>query len=111
MTDATLSCAGIRLFDFRRVLAGPFAGALLADLGADVIHVEHPGQIDETRRWPPVKGDYSGANTALNHSKRSISVDLGTEAGRVLMLRLVAGADVLIENFRHGGMDRLGLGR
>ncbi|MWB78151.1 CoA transferase [Pseudooceanicola sp. 216_PA32_1] len=111
MTETTLPCTGIRVLDLSRVLAGPFAGAILADLGADVIHVEHPDQIDETRRWPPVKGEYSGANTALNHSKRSIALDLGTDAGRALLLRLAAGADVLIENFRHGGMDRLGLGR
>lgn len=105
-----LPLAGIRVLDLSRVLAGPFAGAILADLGADVIHVEHPDQIDETRRWPPVIDGCTGANTALNHSKRSIALDISTEAGQVLLLRLVEGADVLIENFRHGGMDRYGLG-
>ncbi|MEC7256833.1 MAG: CoA transferase, partial [Pseudomonadota bacterium] len=107
--DPGLPLSGIRVLDLSRVLAGPFAGAILADLGADVVHVEHPEQIDETRRWPPVVGGYSGANTALNHSKRSIALDISTEAGQQLLLRLVRQSDVLIENFRHGGMDRYDL--
>ncbi|MFC4670827.1 CaiB/BaiF CoA transferase family protein [Seohaeicola nanhaiensis] len=110
-TAPALPCQGIRVLDLSRVLAGPFAGAILADLGADVIHVEHPDQMDETRRWPPVVGDFTGANAALNHSKRSIALDVGKPAGRDLLLRMIAESDVLIENFRHGGMDRLALGR
>src|SRR3954447_1491030 len=107
--------AGIRVVDCSTVLAGPYATMLLADLGAEVIKVEPPDG-DATRGWgPPWIGDeVDGGRTAayylaVNRNKRSIRLDLRQEAGRAILRRLIAGADVLVENFRHGGMERLGL--
>ncbi|WP_425305900.1 CaiB/BaiF CoA transferase family protein [Agromyces archimandritae] len=102
--------AGIRVADFSRVLAGPYATMLMADFGADVIKVEPPGG-DETRAWrPPV--DALGRSTyfgAVNRGKRSVVLDLTTEAGLARARRLAASADVVVENFRPGVMARFGL--
>ena len=102
---------GLRVLDFSRVLAGPFATMHLADLGADVVKVERPDGGDDTRSFGPPFAD--GASTyflSINRGKRSITIDLKTEEGRELARALAAKADVVIENFRPGVMDRLGLG-
>ncbi len=100
----------IRVIDFSRIIAGPLCTQQLADLGADVIKVEHPVNGDDMRARSK-KGDRRGpAFLAFNRSKRSIAIDLGTEDGQELARRLIAEADVVIENFRPGVMDRLGLG-
>jgi len=102
---------GIRVIDASRVLAGPFCGSLLADLGADVIRVEHPTKHDEVRTWSPAKNGVSAAFAAVNHTKRGVVVDLAAPDGLLVFRRLLATADVLIENFRPGTLERLGLDR
>lgn len=101
----------IRVVDLSRVLAGPLCGQMLADHGADVIKVEPPGG-DETRGWGPpfVKADHSAYFDGLNRNKRNISVNLATEDGQRLLAKLLADADVVIENFKAGTLDRWGLG-
>ena len=104
-----LPLAGMRVIDFSRVLAGPFCTALLSDLGADVIKVEPPGG-DDYRAVGPFADGESGLFTAVNRNKRSIVIDLKTDAGRNLARTLSAGADVVVENFRPGVADKLGIG-
>lgn len=100
---------GVRVLDFSRIIAGPLCTQQLADLGADVIKVEHPVTGDETRARS-TKGDRRGPSfLAFNRSKRSIALDLASEAGRELARRLAAASDVVIQNFRPGVMARLGL--
>src|SRR5262252_5668112 len=103
---------GIVVADFSRVLAGPLATMTLGDLGADVIKVERPGVGDETRSWrPPTTED--GQSTyylAVNRNKRSIALDLSTSEGCLAAKTLVRGADVVVENFAPGTMERFGLG-
>jgi crotonobetainyl-CoA:carnitine CoA-transferase CaiB-like acyl-CoA transferase len=102
--------AGVRVLDLTRVLAGPFATMMLADLGADVIKVESPAG-DETRRWgPPWVAGESAYFTCVNRNKRGIVLDFAAPEARARLLRLVEQADVLIENFRVGTMERWGLG-
>jgi crotonobetainyl-CoA:carnitine CoA-transferase CaiB-like acyl-CoA transferase len=97
--------------DFSRVLAGPFATMLLGDLGADVVKVEHPDGGDETRAWgPPFSGGHSTYYLAVNRNKRSVVLDLKDEHGRRAARALAGRADVLVENFKAGSMERLGLG-
>jgi len=108
----------IRVLDLSRVLAGPWAGQVLADLGADVVKVERPGAGDDTRAWgPPFLKDASGRTTsdagyflAVNRGKRSITLDLGKPQGKELVCRLAARADVLLENYKVGTLDKFGLG-
>jgi crotonobetainyl-CoA:carnitine CoA-transferase CaiB-like acyl-CoA transferase len=102
---------GILVADFSRVLAGPFATMLLGDLGADVVKVERPGSGDDTRAWGPpfVDGD-SAYYLSVNRNKRSVAIDLGTPDGVAAARELAGRADVLVENFKPGTMDRLGLG-
>ncbi|QQD17284.1 CoA transferase [Spongiibacter nanhainus] len=100
----------IRVLDLTRVLAGPAAALALADLGAEVIKVEPPGGGDETRSFPPFRDGESHYYLAVNRGKKSIVIDLKTERGVELVKQLVASCDVLIENYRPGVMDRLGLG-
>jgi len=101
---------GIRVVDLSRVLAGPYATMVLADLGADVIKVEHPQGGDETRSWgPPYAGGEAAYFLSVNRSKRSVALDLKRPEGRELALELCARADVVIENFRPGGAARLGV--
>jgi crotonobetainyl-CoA:carnitine CoA-transferase CaiB-like acyl-CoA transferase len=101
---------GVRVVDLSRVLAGPYCTMVLADLGADVVKVERPGDGDETRSWgPPYAGDEAAYFLAVNRSKRSLAVDLKQPEGRELVLELCARADVVLENFRPGGAARLGL--
>ncbi|HET8526895.1 MAG TPA: CoA transferase [Actinomycetota bacterium] len=105
-----LPLAGIRVADFSRVLAGPLATMLLADLGADVIKVERPETGDDTRGWGPpfVDGD-AAYFLSLNRNKRSVTLDLSTDEGRSSARRLSLASDVLVENFRPGLMRRFGL--
>ncbi|POX47209.1 CaiB/BaiF CoA-transferase family protein [Streptomyces sp. Ru72] len=109
--DAPGALAGIRVLDLSRILSGPVATMVLADLGADVVKVEDTKDGDDTRQWaPPYQGDESAYFLAANRNKRGISVDLKTDGGRALVLRLADRADVVVENFRPGTADRLGLG-
>ena len=101
--------AGLLVVDLTRVLAGPFCTMVLADLGARVIKVEAPGG-DDARRIGPFVGDESAYFASLNRGKQSIALDLKQAAGRVVFDALLARADVLVENFRPGVMQRLGLG-
>jgi crotonobetainyl-CoA:carnitine CoA-transferase CaiB-like acyl-CoA transferase len=101
---------GVRVVDLSRVLAGPYATMTLADLGADVVKIEHPAGGDETRTWgPPFAGGESAYFLSVNRGKRSVALDLKDPEGRDLALDLCARADVVIENFRPGGAARLGL--
>ena len=104
--------AGLRVLDLTRLLPGGYCTQLLADLGADVLKVEQPPLGDEVRYSPPLAptGE-SGAHLVLNRGKRSITLDLKADAGRQVLLDLVAGSDVLVESFRPGVMERLGVGR
>ncbi len=100
----------IRVLDLSRILAGPYATMLLADLGAEVIKVEQPDVGDGTRHWgPPWVGPFSAYFLSVNRNKRSITVDLKTDEGREIIRSLVAKSDVLVENFKVGTMKRLGL--
>ena len=107
---SALPLAGIRVADFSRVLAGPLATMVLADLGADVVKVERPGAGDDTRAWgPPFVGGDAAYFLSLNRNKRSIALDLGTDEGAAAARRLALASDVVIENFRPGLMARFGL--
>ncbi|MFB9951760.1 CaiB/BaiF CoA transferase family protein [Rhizobium puerariae] len=108
--------SGIRVIELARVLAGPWAGQMLADMGADVIKVENPDGGDDTRAWgPPFVEGGNGENLSAayyhstNRGKRSIAIDLKTEEGQETVRRLAATADVLIENFKLGGLTKYGL--
>lgn len=101
--------AGVRVIDFTRVLAGPAASLALADLGAEVFKIEPPGTGDETRTFPPIRDGESHYYLAVNRGKKSIVVDLKSEEGLALVKDLAARCDVLVENYRPGVMDRLGL--
>ena len=105
-----LSLDGIRVIDLSRVIAGPWCGALLADLGADVIKVEDTGPGDESRTWPPHKDGEAAAYLLFNRNKRGIALDLKTPEAVEVVKRLVKDADVVIENFRTGTMESFGLG-
>src|SRR3712207_428906 len=101
----------IKVLDLSRTLAGPFCTMLLGDMGANVIKVEQPGKGDESRRFtPPSWNGESSYFLAANRNKRSITLDLKKEEGREIALRLAEEADVVVENFRTGGAERLGLG-
>jgi crotonobetainyl-CoA:carnitine CoA-transferase CaiB-like acyl-CoA transferase len=101
--------AGLLVADFSRVLAGPYCTMLLADLGADVIKVEGPGG-DDTRGWvPPSRGGVSTYYLAINRNKRSVALDLRDEADRTAAAELARRADILVENFKPGGLNRFGL--
>jgi len=107
---------GVRVIELARILAGPWAGQLLADLGADVIKVENPDGGDDTRKWgPPFVTSHDGENLSAayyhstNRGKRSIALDFATPEGAETVRRLVASADVLIENFKFGGLKKYGL--
>ncbi len=101
---------GVRVLDMSRVLAGPFTGMLLADMGADVIKLEIPGKGDDSRQFPPFKEDESMYYVNLNRGKKSITLNLKTEEGKNIFKELVKKSDVLLENFRPGTMEKLGLG-
>jgi len=108
---------GLRVFDLTRILAGPTCTQLLGDLGADVIKIERPGEGDDTRKWgPPYLQDAAGADTgesayylSSNRNKRSLSLDVSKPEGQDLARRLIAGCDILVENFKAGGLAKYGL--
>ena len=103
--------SGMVILDLTQILAGPMCTMVLADMGADVIKVEKPNGGDDNRRMgPPFVKDWSAGFLAANRNKRSLVIDLRQEAGRAVFMRLVEGTDAVIENFRPGVMDRLGLG-
>ena len=103
--------AGVRVLDLSRILSGPFATMVFADLGADVIKLENPRTGDDTRQWaPPYQGDQSAYFLSVNRNKRGVAVDLKTEQGLDIALRLADRADIVVENFRPGTAGRLGLG-
>jgi crotonobetainyl-CoA:carnitine CoA-transferase CaiB-like acyl-CoA transferase len=108
--------SGVRVLELARILAGPWAGQTLADLGAEVIKVEQPGAGDDTRAWgPPFMENKDGGilssayNLACNRGKRSVAVDFATEKGQRIVRKLAARSDVLIENFKFGGLVKYGL--
>jgi crotonobetainyl-CoA:carnitine CoA-transferase CaiB-like acyl-CoA transferase len=103
--------AGLKVVELARILAGPWAGQLLADLGAEVVKVERPGTGDDTRQWgPPFAADGASAYFhSCNRGKSSVAIDLETAQGRAEVRALAAEADVLIENFKVGGLARFGL--
>jgi len=103
--------SGVRVLDLTRILSGPFASMILADLGADVIKVEDTKGGDDTRHWgPPFQGADAAYFHSVNRNKRSLAVDLKSEAGLGIVLQLADSADVVLENFRPGTAQRLGLG-
>jgi crotonobetainyl-CoA:carnitine CoA-transferase CaiB-like acyl-CoA transferase len=109
--ESTPLLAGVRVLDASRVLAGPFCGQVLGDLGAEVIKVERPGSGDETRTWgPPFAGPLSAYFLSCNRNKRAITLDLSHKEGQRLFHDLVRISDVLLENFRAASSERLGLG-
>jgi crotonobetainyl-CoA:carnitine CoA-transferase CaiB-like acyl-CoA transferase len=110
MTTFPLALDGIRVIDLSRVIAGPWCGALLADLGADVIKVEDTGAGDESRTWPPHKDGETAAYLLFNRNKRGMTLDLKAPEGVEVVKSLARNADVLIENFRTGTMEGFGLG-
>jgi crotonobetainyl-CoA:carnitine CoA-transferase CaiB-like acyl-CoA transferase len=107
--------SGLKVIELARILAGPWAGQILADLGADVVKVEKPGTGDDTRHWGPPFVTYEDGSRdaayfhACNRGKKSITVDLENAQGQAVIRKLAAGADVLIENFKVGGLKRYGL--
>ena len=107
--EAAGPLSGLLVADFSRILAGPYASMLLADLGADVVKVESPSG-DDTRTWrPPVRGDVATYYLAITRNKRSIALDLRDETDAALARELAARADVVLENFRPGGLAKYGL--
>ncbi len=101
----------LRVLDMSRVLAGPWAGQLLGDYGADVVKIERPGQGDDTRQWgPPWLGRESAYFLSTNRNKRSVTVDIATAPGQQIVRELAEQADVLLENFKVGTLARFGLG-
>jgi crotonobetainyl-CoA:carnitine CoA-transferase CaiB-like acyl-CoA transferase len=106
-----LPLEGVRVLDLSRVLAGPYATMMLADLGADVLKIEHPERGDDTRHWgPPFAGSESAYFLSINRNKRSAGVDLKDPEGLEKVRKLAASADVLIENMRRGALEKLDLG-
>src|SRR2546423_15248669 len=101
---------GIRVVDLSRILAGPYCTMMLGDMGAEVIKIEQPGSGDDTRTWgPPWAGGESAYYLAINRNKRSVTVNLKHPRGRALVEQLVARSDVLLENFKAGGLAAMGL--
>ncbi len=113
MTDTVnpdLPLRGLRVIDFTRVLAGPLCTMLLGDMGAEVIKIEDPRHGDDTRAWAPFVGGWSTYFLTVNRNKQSVAVDLKSPDGVALLEDLIRSADVLVENFRPGTLDRLGFG-
>ena len=111
-SDATVDgpLAGVRVLELGSFIAGPFAGQLLGDYGAEVIKVEPPGDGDPMRRWGVVRDGQSLWWPSIARNKRSVCIDLRAEAGRDLVRRLAAHSDVVLENFRPGRLEEWGLG-
>lgn len=100
---------GIKILDLTRVLAGPYATMLLGDLGAEVIKIEQPGTGDESRNFGPFKNGFSLYFMSVNRGKQSVTLNLKTERGQAIFKRLLEQTDILVENFRPGTMEKLGL--
>lgn len=111
MSQSFQPLRGVRVLDFSRILAGPYCTMVLGDLGAEVIKIERPGTGDETRAWgPPFVGGESAYFLCVNRNKKSVTVDMSTAAGKAVIRDLTVHSDVLVENFRPGTMEKLGLG-
>jgi crotonobetainyl-CoA:carnitine CoA-transferase CaiB-like acyl-CoA transferase len=110
VTRAPLPLQGLRVLDFTRVLAGPLCTMLLGDMGAEVIKIEDPRGGDDTRAWAPFVDGWSTYFLSVNRNKKSAAIDLKSDDGRRLLEQLIDSADVLVENFRPGTLDRLGFG-
>jgi crotonobetainyl-CoA:carnitine CoA-transferase CaiB-like acyl-CoA transferase len=112
------SLEGIRVLDLSRVLAGPFCTQILGDLGAEIIKIEKPGAGDDTRYWgPPFLKDANGEDTSesayylsANRNKKSVAIDIKTKTGQALIHKMLSDCDILIQNFKAGGLDKYGLG-
>ena len=102
--------SNITVLDLTRVLAGPYCTMMLADYGANVIKIEMPGKGDDTRAMGPKKNDYSMYYAYVNRGKKGITLNLKSEEGKKLFLEMVKKADVVVENYRPGVMDKLGVG-
>jgi crotonobetainyl-CoA:carnitine CoA-transferase CaiB-like acyl-CoA transferase len=117
MTNKPAALDGIKVLDLSRVLAGPWCTQILADLGADVVKIERPGVGDDTRTWgPPFIKDADGNDTdqasyftACNRNKRSVTIDMATPDGQALLKQMAAQADIVVENFKTGGLKQYGL--
>ncbi len=117
MTNKPAALDGIKVLDLSRVLAGPWCTQILADLGADVVKIERPGVGDDTRTWgPPFVKDANGNDTdqasyftACNRNKRSVTIDMATPEGQALLKQMAAQADIVVENFKTGGLKQYGL--
>jgi crotonobetainyl-CoA:carnitine CoA-transferase CaiB-like acyl-CoA transferase len=108
---STQALDGIRVVDLTRVMTGPYCTMLLGDMGADVIKIEQPGKGDDTRAWgPPFIDDISAYYLSINRNKRSLTLNLKSEAGKEILWKLIEGADVVVENFSPGTAARLGFG-
>src|SRR5689334_10721516 len=106
-----LPLSGVKVIDLTRVMVGPYATMMLGDLGADVIKVEVPGRGDDTRHWgPPFVAGEAVYYLSVNRNKRSIALDLKSDGAKEALWRLIAAADVIVENFSPGTVDRLGFG-
>jgi crotonobetainyl-CoA:carnitine CoA-transferase CaiB-like acyl-CoA transferase len=103
--------SGLRVVDLTRILAGPFCSMLLADMGAEVIKVETPGEGDPVRRQGVVRDGLSWYFAGFNRNKRSLTLNLRDAEGRAVLARLIAGSDVLVENFRPGVLAAMGFDR
>ena len=101
---------GVRVIDFTRILAGPFGSMFLGDMGAEVIKIEEPGKGDDTRGWPPFVVGEATYFLSVNRSKKSLTLNMKAPEGQAILRKLLAKADVVLENFRPGTMDRLGFG-
>jgi formyl-CoA transferase len=101
---------GLKVVDLTRVLAGPFCAMMLGDMGADVIKIEEPAAGDDARGWGPFVGEWSAYFLGVNRSKRSLALDLKQPDGPEVLRRLLARADVFVENFKPGSLDKLGFG-
>ena len=101
---------GIKIIDLTQAYSGPFCTMHLADHGAQVMKIERPGTGDQSRTWGPIVNDYSAYYAFLNRNKKSVSLDLRSDAGKEIFLKLVQDADVVCENFKVGTMEKLGLG-
>lgn len=109
--NSSLPLSGVRVLDLSRVLAGPWCGMVLADMGAEVIKVEHPERGDDTRDWGLRVGKTETAYfNSVNRNKRSVTLDLQTPEGQQIARDLAKQCDVVIQNFKFGGIDKLGLG-
>jgi formyl-CoA transferase len=108
--QADLPLSGLKVLDFTRVLAGPLCTMLLGDMGADVIKIEDPRHGDDTREWAPFVAGWSTYFLSVNRNKKSVAIDLKSPDGIALLEAMIRTADVLVENFRPGTLERLGFG-